>query len=34
MSFDKNVAGLYTPLMTYLHPADKQSAKRYGYRSG
>ena len=32
MSFDKNVAGLYTPLMTYRHPADKQTAKRYGYR--
>ena len=32
MIFDKNVAGLYTPLMTYRHPADKQAAKRYGYR--
>ena len=32
MIFDKNVAGLYTPLMTYRHPTDKQAAKRYGYR--
>lgn len=32
MIFDKNVSGLYTPVMTYTHPAQKQAAKRWGYR--